>query len=479
MIDRNRIFRSVSSMAVCSAVTAVVSMVQLSVLARFLTPRDYGLIAMPSILVSAFSVFLISIPLALIQREDITEEEISSMHQYVMYAGMFGYLLLLLVCGGMLFFIESTELVYVILALGLQLLITSLSITHQVLLRRDMLMEHVATAQITAVFVGCVVAVVSALMGAGYWTLVLATLARTVSSSIYIRRKSRRSTKQKEAYNKSAARGILGFGVSRGIDQILAQFTSKIDQMIIFGAMGQAAVGLYNVSSNIARRPTDLIQPIMGSVMFPMYSRLRLNRERFGAAFSDTVLLVALLIVGVASGISLLAPEVVALLLGDLWESAIPILAIIPFYFAFILIGVPCNEAAVANAKTKRLIVWNLLCAGVLSTAIGLAVYFYGSLFSVVLTAVVVRGVFLLVSFPYMLRGAGFVWLDPMLQLCLRVFGPLALFYLLLHAYCESSFWLIDLSERIIGLFLFWLMLLAVNVKYLIKFIRGNFAKTI
>ena len=472
MIDKKKIIKSVSSMGVCTGITAVLSVVQLSIVARFLTPSDYGFIVIPSVIIGALGVFLMAIPLGLIQREQLSDDQVGSMHQYTMYIGCVLFALVLLAGGALYRIYGERELLYVLLALGVQLLVLSLEITPRMLFRRDMRMEYIATAKVLSAVIGCVVAVVIAYCGGGYWALVYAALARTILSAIYIRVKSDHDLIPGIA-GVRAARGMLGFGVSRGIDQVLVQFTGKIDQIVISGMMGQAAVGLYNVSSNVARRPIDLIQPVMASVMFPLYARLRLDRAKFSAFFSDTVAVISLVIMSVATCVSMLAPEVVGLLLGARWQSAVPIVTVIPFYFAFILIGVPCSEVAIASAKTTRMIVWSILNAGLLGLVLLLVVNFVDGLLPVVIAAVALRLILLLGAFPYMLCGSGISWGRPMLRLCLRVLIPVLCFYGIIY-----SCWGLEVSSapfgaRILVLVLFLLVLMIVNAKCMYDIIRS------
>jgi lipopolysaccharide exporter len=473
VLDKKKIMRSVSSMGLCSGVTAVLSIVQLSFTARFLSPDDYGMIVIPSVIVGAFNVFLIAIPLGLIQRDLISNKDSGAIHRRVLLVGggMYAFLLLInclffFVSGGLEFFI-------VLLALGLQLLVTSLVITYQVLLRRDMLMQHVAMAQVLSVVFGCVIAMLFAYLGAGFWALIYAALGRSIVAAVYMRLKSTHSFGPSDRGLSPQGREMLRFGVSRGVDHVLGQFTSKVDQLVISGAMGQAAVGVYSVSSNVARRPSDLIRPIVGSVMFPMYARLRSDRSRYNRVFSDTVMLLGMLMVCIATSVSMLAPEVVYLLLGERWQSATPVLSVIPFYFAFMLIGVPCNEAAIANGKTRRLIVWNVTNAATLGVFLLVAIVLYDSLFLVALTAVAVRVFALLFAFPCLLGGSGLLWFDPVLRLCLCVLLPVFCFYGSVCLCWGLEVFSAPFGLRILALVIFHFILILVNVKYMRGIIRG------
>ena len=424
MMDKEKVMKSVSSMGLCSAITAVLSVVQLSIVARFLTPEDYGMFAISSIIVGAAGAFLAGVPLAIIQRDSFTEEEASSMQNWVYLVAVVLMAVVMLIGGVYSFLSERFEAFFLVALLAVNLLIVSMELMYRVWLRRRLLMQKIAFANVMGVIVSVLTAVLLAWHGAGCWAIAYAAVARTMVTMAFIRVKSGWVILPSASF--SDGRPFLKFGLSRGVDQMLGQLTSKLDQIAIGSFLGQSSLGLYNVSSNVARRPADLVSPILGGVMFPVYARLRSNSGAIQEAFDASVQLLAIMMLSIAFCVSFMAPEIVNILLGERWSAAIPVLAVIPFYFSLIMMEAPCRQMAQAAGLSSRLLIWNLLSAFLIVSVIVPAVYLTSNLCAISTVLVLARLVLYMFSFVFLARGTGVLWLFPLKLVLFRVILPLA-----------------------------------------------------
>ena len=422
MINKKKIIRSVSSMGLCSVVSAVLSIFQLSIVARFLTPEDYGVFAIANIIVGAGGAFLAGVPLAIIQRDSFTEAEASSMQNWV-YLVAVGLVLITVCIGGAFELINgSQDFFFLVTLLAAIFLITSLGQMHQVWLRRDLQMDRIAVANVVGAAVSVITAVVLAWFGAGYWAIGYAAVVRAIVTMTMVRTRSGWTILPSSSL--VDARPLLKFGLSRGLDQTLGQFTSKVDQIAIGAFLGSSSLGLYNVASNVARRPFDLIQPILSSVMFPIYARLKSDKGVIQEAFDGSVQLIAIIMGTIALGVCMLSSEIIWLLLGPKWESLTTILSIIPFYFALLLMGVPMRQIAQASGHSKRLLLWNLFSSLVVVGIIVPGVMFRGELYFVSMLLCVAQFILYIISFFVLLRGTDVDGAKAMVNSIFRVLLP-------------------------------------------------------
>jgi len=368
MVDKKKVIRSASSMGLSSGLLAVLAIAQLSVVARFLTPEDYGLFAIAMIIVGAAGAFLEGVPLALIQRDEVSSLELSSMQKWL-YLIVAGLMVLSVVIGWTVEWLgEVNGLCLLTFVVVISLAMTSSCLIHRVCLRRELRMEKIAIANVCGAFFSTITAIYFAVEGAGYWALAYAAIVRAFVVMLVLRYSSYLGLLPKSAWRE--AQPLLGFGLSRGLDQLLGQFTGKFDQVAIGAFMGQADLGVYNVASNVARRPFGLIQPVIGSVLFPVYARLRKEPQQMQRAFDDSVQLLAIVMLSISFAVCVLSSEIVFLILGEKWQSSTSTLSIIPFYFAFNLMEVPMRQAAQAAGLTWRLLAWNILSGFVVLAAV-------------------------------------------------------------------------------------------------------------
>jgi O-antigen/teichoic acid export membrane protein len=437
MIDKKRVIRSASSMGLCSGLLAVLSIAQLSIVARFLTPADYGLFAIVMIIVGAASAFLEGVPLALIQRDEVSSIELSSMQKwlYLIVAGLAA--LSVVIAWTVEWFGEVEGLCLLTLVVVFSLAMASSCLIHRVWLRRELRMEKIAIANVCGAFFSAIAAIYFALEGVGYWALAYAVIVRAFVYMLVLRYSSGLGILPRAALRE--AQPLLGFGLSRGLDQLLGQFTAKLDQVAIGAFMGQADLGVYNVASNVARRPFGLTQPVFGGVLFPVYARLRKEPQKMQRAFDDSVQLLAVVMLSISFAVSVFSYEIVFLILGEKWQFSVSILSIIPFFFAFSLMETPMRQAAQAAGLTWRLLAWNVISGFVVLAAVVGAIFLEPDLSQVAGVLVFAR---------MALYVAGFFLLVPRKEIrvtdCLfRVFGwvivPLGLGLLSLHFFDVES----------------------------------------
>lgn len=397
MIDKKKIIKSVSSMGLCSGITTVLSIVQLSIVARFLTPEDYGIFAIPIIIVGVGGAFLAGVPLAIIQRDNFTAIQAASMQKWL-YLIAAGFMLILpIVALGIAHYSGLQGVFALTLVLAITLIITATGLLHQVWLRRELRMEKIAMANVISAFLSALIAIALAWQGFGCWALVWATIVRALVDMIIIRMGSDLVSAERSTF--VDAKPLLGFGFSRGTDQVLGQFTSKLDQIVIGSVMGTSTLGMYTVASNVARRPSDLLNPVLGSVLFPLYARMKESHVIMQEAYDVTHRVFSLIMLSVASLVSLFAEEIVHLLLGQNWLEVAPILAIIAFLFAFQMMEVPSKQVANSAGFSNRLLLWNLLSSLFLGSVLFITASLYADLSIIAFILVVGRVLLYLLSF--------------------------------------------------------------------------------
>ena len=467
MVNKKKVINSVSSMGLCSGVTAVLSIVQLSIVARFLTPDDYGIFALANIIVGAAGAFLAGVPLAVIQRDTVSDEESGSMQNWVYLVALILMVTVVSLSGAYSYAVGIPEVRWVTCLLAVNLLVTAMALMHQVWLRRELVMQKIAYANVVAALFAAGTTVLLAWLGAGYWALAYAAVVRTLVVTIFIRAKSGWSVLPTRSM--SAARPLLVFGLSRGLDQTLGQFTSKLDQLAIGSLMGQSSLGHYNVASNVARRPADLMNPVLGSVMFPVYARLKGNSAQISQAFSGSVQLLALIMLSIAVSVSLLASEIVSILLGAKWVDASPVLAVIAFYFALIMMELPCRQIAQAYGHSSRLLYWNLFSGLFILLGIVPGVLWRSDIVVVASGLVFARLLLYMVSFKILTSRTDFHGAGVLLTVVVRMILPLLMTLGLWYYMCVER----AVEQRIVCLLCALSLLCVLNGKTVIGYARG------
>lgn len=296
------------------------------VLARLLTPEDFGLVAMVGSITGFLVIFQdAGLSMATIQKVEITHAQVSNLFWINMGVSATLSLLVAALSPLVAWFYRDPRLVAVTLALAGAFAVSGAVVQHRALLSRRMWFKAVALIDISSAVVGVLVGIAMACLKCGYWSLVgmqltipLAQLALTLRVSGW---RPQRPTRGSGTWS------LLQFGASLTVASVFRSFTSGMDSLLIGRWYGAVAVGLYNRAAVLLIRPVDQLTGPFAAVFIPILSRLQGDPARYRKVFLQAYGAVTLLCFTVTGLFMALSRPVVLVLLGPKWESVIPIFA--------------------------------------------------------------------------------------------------------------------------------------------------------
>src|SRR5262245_61769826 len=217
------------------------------VLARLLTPRDYGLAAMVLIfrrIVTLFSDFALT-P-ALVQRPVLTDKDRSTAFWTTIALGTVSTIVGVAVSGPIASLYGQPEVEPLFIAFSFSFLLVSLGATQAALLTRDLEFRSLEIRNIIGSIVGSILAVVLAILGFGPWAIVSLPLATFGTSTILLWLFS--AWRPSLAFSGESARGLLRFSSNVLGTQMLTYLTSNLDNFLVGRVLGPASLGAYRLS---------------------------------------------------------------------------------------------------------------------------------------------------------------------------------------------------------------------------------------
>ena len=302
-----------------------------AVLARLLTPTDFGAVA-AALLVINFAMILSQafVRPALVQHPRLGREHeeaslvISLATGVALFALLWG--LAPLVAGVM----DVPGLTAILRALAVVLPIQSLGSVSEGLLRRELRFRTVATARAVSYTAGYgLVGITAAVLGAGLWALVAASasqIALNTSLLVLLRRHSWRIRADRQAL-----RELLSFGSGFFLGRLGNYAAVNGGHAVVVGALGATALGLYERAYKFTAMPAVFLGQIMDDVLFPAMAQIQHERKRLALAYRRCVAGVALLTLPTSGLLFVLAPEIVAVLLGSQWGEVVAPFRIMAF----------------------------------------------------------------------------------------------------------------------------------------------------
>jgi O-antigen/teichoic acid export membrane protein/glycosyltransferase involved in cell wall biosynthesis len=325
--------RSVSGGFITGAsqgVQFVLTLASTMILARILTPRDFGLVAMVWTLMGLLRIFRdAGLSTATVQRDGINHTQVSNL--FWVNVGVSGFASLMVAASAPLvaWFYRDQRLVGITLSLSPIFLMAGLAVQHMALLNRQMRFKVIALIQVGSVLAGVLAGVGMAWFKCGYWALVGMNLTTSLVALVLTWVAS--SWRPQFFKARSGTRSLLHFGANVTAGTFLYSLARGLDGLLIGRFCGAVPLGLYSRAAAMLARPLEqFIAPIQ-AVVIPAFSRLQSQPERYRQNFMRLYESIALTSFFFTGMFFALARPLTLVVLGPKWEGAAIIFAALSF----------------------------------------------------------------------------------------------------------------------------------------------------
>jgi PST family polysaccharide transporter len=300
------------------------------VVARLLTPSDYGLVGMATLylgLLSLLSEF--GVGAAIVTLRDLTEDQIAQMNSVSVLFGLGGYLLSCAVAPLLGRFFHEPRLPLVVVTLSVTFVIVAFRAVPWALLQRDLRFKRLAVFDGAQSVLLAAFTILLAMAGFRYWTLVAASvLSAGMSTAVALVLHRHRFARPRWR----ELRPALGFSREIIVQRTAWYVYSESDFIVAGRVLGKAALGAYNLGWTLANLPIDKIGSTVLQVTPGVLSAVQHDRpalRRYVVAISEALAVVTF---PVAFGLALVAPEFVPFVLGPKWGAMVVPLQLLSCY---------------------------------------------------------------------------------------------------------------------------------------------------
>jgi O-antigen/teichoic acid export membrane protein len=324
------------------------------VLAWYLTPSDFGLVALATtMLLIVTTVTELSLNQALIRHEDPQDSHFSAAWTLNATRGLVLCLVLAASAYPASILYEDPRLFGVMLALGLSVFMSGLTNPRLVMLQRDLIFWQEFVLNVAQKFTGFVAAVLIAMIYQSYWALVIGTLvsqATNVATSYLVLPFRPRITFRH-------MREFFSFSAWLAASQITNTLNWRFDILLIGKMLGGTSLGYYTFGSNLARMPTREATAPLTQTIYPSFASIRNDPKRLAAAYQRVQALVSAIALPAGVGVALIADPLVRLTLGEKWAPAIFIIQTLASIYAFQTLGSLVQPLGMAKGETRVLFI--------------------------------------------------------------------------------------------------------------------------
>jgi O-antigen/teichoic acid export membrane protein len=298
------------------------------VLARLLSPHDYGVAGMVLVFATLVEIFGdLALGAALVQRPRLSDDDRSTAFWISIGAGVVFTLAGVALAGPLASFYGTPTVKPLFEVMSLSFMVTAIGSTQAALLLRNMDFRALELRLTGGAVVGALVAIAIAWAGGGPWALIgQQVTAAAVATALVWRvsdwrpslRVSRRSLRDLSSFSGRVFGTRLLFYANRNADNVL-----------IGRFIGAGALGSYTIAYNIMLLPSNQIAVPVQEVLYPAFSRMQGDPGRMAAAWLAVNRIVGAITLPALAGMAVVAPDFVEVVLGPKWHSAARVIQVL------------------------------------------------------------------------------------------------------------------------------------------------------
>ncbi|WP_162054845.1 lipopolysaccharide biosynthesis protein [Pontibacter pamirensis] len=338
------------------------------ILARLLTPDDYGLVAMVTAVTGFITIFNdLGLSSAVIQKENINQQQVSAVFWINVIISLGIAIIVALLAPFLVHFYDEERLFYMTIVFSVGIFISGLSLQHSALLKRQMKFQNLALIQAINSFLSILCGVLLAWFGFGYWAIVaIMVLFPSFNTLAFWIACDWRPSFTFKAYN---VKSFVKFGAGITGFDLINYFSRNMDNVLIGKYIGSVALGLYTKAYQLLLLPITQLRNPLNSVALPALSTLQNDREKYKSYYKRFLFILAFFSMPAVVFMAVFSEELILIVLGDQWIAASSIFQILALA-AFIqpTLGT-IGLVMITTGDTKRYFIWGCINAVLVVTA--------------------------------------------------------------------------------------------------------------
>ena len=391
-----------------------------AVLARLLSPYDFGLMGMLMVIINFVILFAdFGLPTAIIQQQELNDEQLSTIFFLSVVIGLFLSATCYFLSGLIAQFFQKPELIYLSKVVSVSFVITSFGQVFRALLQKKMDFKALFGIDVLSNVIYGIFSILLAFRGFGVLSLVYGFLLRQLAGTIFSFRLN--SFKPRLKFNIKSIRNLLHFGGYVLGERIVNYFNRNLDYIIIGRILGAEALGYYTLAYQIMLLPISRISGSVTQVIFPAFASIQDDNSKIREGYLKVIRYISLVTFPVMAILFIVASEFIPAVFGSKWNPTILVLKILCLIGAIQSIGTIIGSVLYAKGRPDIGFKWNCFGIGCYGTA-----FLIGVRWGIVGVASM-YAVFAVVLFPIIQNITNNLidlrWRDLMKQLKVQILG--------------------------------------------------------
>lgn len=340
--------------------TLGISFISNIILARLLTPDDYGCIGLLAIFIVVAEVFINGgFATALIQKNNSTHEDYCTVFYWNIFVSFLFYIILFYTAPVVAAYYNISLLSSVLRIQGLILFTNALSIVQLNILRKQLQFKKMSIIQFMSVVISVIIGILLAYNGWGVWSLVIQQLLNSSITSLFLWINSQ--WKPDLTFSISSFKELFKYGSFLLLSDLLNSICDNIQGLIIGRKYSSCDMGYYTQAKKLETVPAQSISYVVNIVTLPVFAKLQENQHQLYIAVRKSIRLINYLNIPLMVLLILVSEPLIILLFSDKWVESIP------FFRILCLSGIiNCSQSinyqvVCAVGRSRDIFKWNII----------------------------------------------------------------------------------------------------------------------
>lgn len=362
---RSKTIRAMGHLGLGSALGKIISLGSTLVLARILSPGDYGLMAIAMIIIGFIGFFNeVGIGAAIVQKSELTTTEVNGCFAIAILISFLLFLATIAASESIAIFYGNPQLKAMISVLSIGFLLGALSTIPMAFLRREMQFKAIAGINLLAIAIQSILSLILAKLGYGVWALVWGFIVANIVTSIGFFVLS--PWRPKGQYGIREASKLVMYGLHITSSRIFWYLYTNADKAIIGKLLGVKSLGVYDMAFSLATLPSGQVTTLVVNVAAPLFSKLQHQFSELNSVLLKLTRGLAYITYPTLIGMLVCSRELIMVALGPQWDDVL-----IPFS-ALCLMGLIksvdplLSQVMISTGHAKKLSAYTALCSAVM-----------------------------------------------------------------------------------------------------------------
>lgn len=306
----------------------IVQIIVTAVLARLLTPEDFGVVAVATVLIAFFVLFTdMGIGPAIIQKQDLTEQDINSIFSFTIWGGLVLAILFFAASYPIGWFYKEDSLIRICQLLSVNLLFAAWNIVPNALINKNKRFKYIAERTLLLQVISGILSMVAAYKGMGVYALLISPILTAIGLFFMNYRQYPLSF----VWNiqLSSLKKIFSYSAFQFLFNFINYFSRNLDKLIIGRYFSMNALGYYEKSYRLMTLPLQYVTNVITPVMHPILTTLQHDYRGLAEKYNKIIKLVATISFPLGVLLYFIGGDIIHIVYGNQWERAIPVFCIL------------------------------------------------------------------------------------------------------------------------------------------------------